>query len=520
MFSDIKSHNPTYVNRAFLYSAALALAFFLIGLWLIPHHEMWRDEIQPWLLARDSSSISELFANLKYEGHPGLWHLLLVPLTRYSDSPILMQYLHMVIATGSIYLLARYSPFSWPQKILLALSYYLFYEYSIISRNYAIGVFLLFAFCSLFPSRKKYPIAIALTLFLLSHTSVLGTILAIALSLSMVVERYVSQKDGGLFRDFKFNHYAALAVIVFGIVSAIIQLKPPVDSGFAPEWHFHADVLRLTSTLQTIGKAYFPIPEIGLHYWNSQNVFFNHYASIIAILAMFLFAKSLLNRPSAGLFFLLASFALLTFFYVKYIGYMRHHGFLFLVLIAALWIAPHSTRINYLGMSKNNKGPSNIIMEPLFILILSAQVIGGLIATYHEYKYVFSQSKNVAQFILDNKFDSLNIIGDVSYAVSPIAGYLNKSAFFYSDAHRYGTFVRWDKQRNKAVDDELLLNEASALTQKNHKDCLIILNRALKKDTFFGAKITHIYHSEDAVVGDEIFNVYRFELKDLSTSRP
>ena len=44
-------------------------------------HENWRDEAQAWLLARDLS-IPELFEQMSYEGHPCLWHLLLMPLVR------------------------------------------------------------------------------------------------------------------------------------------------------------------------------------------------------------------------------------------------------------------------------------------------------------------------------------------------------------------------------------------------------------------------------------------------------
>ena len=47
-------------------------AFFLLAAYLLSNHEMWRDEIQAWLLARDSTSVPNLFANLKYEGHPAL----------------------------------------------------------------------------------------------------------------------------------------------------------------------------------------------------------------------------------------------------------------------------------------------------------------------------------------------------------------------------------------------------------------------------------------------------------------
>jgi hypothetical protein len=51
----------------------ITVLFFLLSLNTILHHEMWRDELQAWLIARDSDSIAQLFfQNLRYEGHPGL----------------------------------------------------------------------------------------------------------------------------------------------------------------------------------------------------------------------------------------------------------------------------------------------------------------------------------------------------------------------------------------------------------------------------------------------------------------
>ena len=37
-------------------------------------HAMLRDELQSFMLAAASSRPLDLFAKLKYEGHPGLWH--------------------------------------------------------------------------------------------------------------------------------------------------------------------------------------------------------------------------------------------------------------------------------------------------------------------------------------------------------------------------------------------------------------------------------------------------------------
>src|SRR5436853_2707169 len=44
----------------------------------VSHHEPWMDEAQAWLLAKDTS-FKELFLKyLRYEGSPGLWHLILM----------------------------------------------------------------------------------------------------------------------------------------------------------------------------------------------------------------------------------------------------------------------------------------------------------------------------------------------------------------------------------------------------------------------------------------------------------
>ncbi len=53
--------------------AILALAFTAALSAVISHHEMWRDEIMAWLLARDAATPWQVFSLIKYEGHPGLW---------------------------------------------------------------------------------------------------------------------------------------------------------------------------------------------------------------------------------------------------------------------------------------------------------------------------------------------------------------------------------------------------------------------------------------------------------------
>ena len=167
--------------RALPYAlAALFTAF--VGV-VTSRHEMWRDEIQAWLIARDSTGPWALLHNLKYEGHPGLWHLLLWPFARLSPNPVWMQILHVAIAGASALLLFRFAPFPWVVKIPLMLGYYFVYEWAVIARNYGVSVLILFAFCALYAQRwRRFPM-LGVLLFLLCHTNVYGVLIAGALLL-------------------------------------------------------------------------------------------------------------------------------------------------------------------------------------------------------------------------------------------------------------------------------------------------------------------------------------------------
>ena len=58
----------------------IAATFLVVGALVMAHHELWRDEVQTWMLARDSASASDLLPRRKYKSHPVLWQLLLMPL--------------------------------------------------------------------------------------------------------------------------------------------------------------------------------------------------------------------------------------------------------------------------------------------------------------------------------------------------------------------------------------------------------------------------------------------------------
>jgi hypothetical protein len=55
------------------FSLVLSGIFFAAALINILNHEMWRDEFQGWLLARDSETIGDLFRNTRAIRSYGTW---------------------------------------------------------------------------------------------------------------------------------------------------------------------------------------------------------------------------------------------------------------------------------------------------------------------------------------------------------------------------------------------------------------------------------------------------------------
>jgi hypothetical protein len=153
------------------------------------HHSMWRDELQIFQLAKNSSTLWDLFVALKYEAHSGLWHTLVWFLTLFTSNPASMQLLHIVLALGTWLVIYRWAPLNRAEKLLLLLSYFLFFEYFVVSRSYVLVALLGFGFVALRQHRPEQRFILWLMLGLLANTQLHGPIWSMALAASLVIQR-------------------------------------------------------------------------------------------------------------------------------------------------------------------------------------------------------------------------------------------------------------------------------------------------------------------------------------------
>lgn len=159
-----------------LFVALLLFAtIHIASLWF---HEPWADEIQAFLLARDSGLWELLSQRLKYEATPGLWHTLLWFGTRFSTEITVLQLLSVTIATISCALILFASPFPWLLRIALPFTYFLGYQYSIVARNYCVTTLATILAAMAYRRRLESPGYYVLCLLVLAHSSSHGLLMA------------------------------------------------------------------------------------------------------------------------------------------------------------------------------------------------------------------------------------------------------------------------------------------------------------------------------------------------------
>ena len=504
---------PTLPHRRLMLLVSAYFVFVAIGL---SRHEMWGDEMQAWMLARNSGSIPELLHNMRYEGHPAAWHLILFLLSRFTPDPVAMQVLHLALATGTIFVVVRWSPFTALQKTLLVFGYFFIYEYAVISRAYVLGALALFCACAAFPLRKRSYLPLALPIVLLANTSVYGLFLAFALSAMLLVERRMDRHFRAGFAGSRWDPLLALVLVVVGGVAAAAQMIPPSDAALpaipsaeALQW----SPWRAAHSLSTVWRAYVPVPLLSTpHNWDTNLLADGGYWSLLAavLLSAALLTGTVLllaRTPYALLLFILGSGGIIAFTYLRYVGSTRHYGHIFLLLIASVWIARVSSVRE--GTSRSLRAIDPRVPSwgnPWLTGVLVTQVAAGGIVYQQDLWKPFSAAQETAGFLRQSRLGAIPMAGSPPLATTALAGYLDRSVFFL-DHERFGTFVVWGESGTKAHSAEEMMERARSLLTSVTPVLLLVLNDSLPEGAR-GGEIRPVAHFGPGIVQGEQYYLY------------
>lgn len=238
---------------------ALTLLFLVVAGLLIQRHDLWRDEANPWVLARDSHSLRELLAYVRYEGHPPLWYLFLFVLPFVTQRPEAMQWLHVALAASTVFIVLRFAPFPWLAKLLFPFGYFTLFEYGIISRNYQLILLLVVVFCAVHERKPKAYVWMGIVLFLLCQSHVYGLILACALSLMVLLETATSSAGQLTQLQLPRGLLAGTLITLAGATLSILVLIPAPNMMLLRDWSWDVSRSHVLRTLSALWNAYVPI---------------------------------------------------------------------------------------------------------------------------------------------------------------------------------------------------------------------------------------------------------------------
>ncbi len=453
----------THTGFSAFFRPGLLLAYASLLALSLYRHEFWRDELQAWNIVTSSSGVLELFRNKVYEGHPSLWFLVLYPASWLTHSPIAVQVVNWLIAVAAAGLLIYKSPFTLVEKGLILFGYFFIFEYGTISRNYMIGVLILFAIGALWKSYQRQWIAICILLWMLMQTNAYMACIALAVFATLLLRHWNSKS---LWNSMTIS---GSVIVLSGLIFFVVTTNPPSDGSYASGWNFTFDFEGIKLILSNLYKGIVTIPEPEITFWGS-NVIKNR--EIAAALGFFTLATLIycLRRSPYALTFLVISFAgLAVFMNLKFSGHLRHHGHFSMALVFALWIAGYERRFT---------------VAPV-ILILLIQLSAGLFACYTDIRHPFSYSRYIAGYIRDNYPADIPVIGAYNDLATPVAGYLQRKVYFLNDG-RYGSYVVWSKdywnrQNYSFGHDELFRRMDQYIAGRNAR-YLLIMNYRLPED--------------------------------------
>jgi hypothetical protein len=494
------------------FTLLLCVPYLALLVWMHAHHEMWRDEIHFWTVARLARGFWDLVVGDRiYDGHPPLWYWYLHVLTWFTKSAVGIQIATVAAAMLAAVLLVRYAPFPRYLKVLLLFSYYFGYEYTVLSRNYVLGWTLACLFCALYhPIRVRY-LGLAVALALLSLSSFYGLVLALFLlgffvldqsRFSFLPARGPAPAEFAIFTSPR--SLVTLAVAMAGIAFCVLTISPPDPNPFSPAFVF--DSIKLTALPDMAFRfvaGVLPWREFSRDtFWAMSPTFWAATSSWLPYVGSGLLLCALLALyPSWRL--MLGYFAAVVcmdlFQQARHMGEPRHWGHYFMGFVVACWLLRTT-------FPRRSHWLSTLLLTGLCALHVQAFVVATVIDTRHP----FSGGRETAAFIEQAGLQDLPLVAGPDYNASTVAGYLRRP-FYAAETDEVNQTVVFHARR-RAFSAADLMSRAIQVARERKSPVVLVASYPLPAPPP-GVTRQHLFTSQIGTVRDETFDVYKLTVE-------
>lgn len=433
------------------------LIWLCLVIFIASHHEMWRDEARVLSQVRQVSNPLDLYRVIEYDGHPIMWFLLVYFGSLFSNSPLVLPITAILVSLIAVSVFMFKAPFQLWVKILFIFSALPLYEYTVMVRDYGLGIMLIFIIAAIYKDREKHPIILSLLLFILANVTVQTAIIAGFIMVMWILDQVldgVKQK-----RFFTLKELYPFAIVTIGIIVCIIYTFPR-DISIVTN-------IRGTFSLSGLWSAIldtFLNPQKTL-----PTLFPADIAEWVKAGMIFLLIVGLYKKPSA---LISAIGVLITFgvlFRLVYQSGYRHEGLFLIFIIALYWMTLLQPRIN---INSKLLVLSVYLILPIFLLVSVNRAKNSVIA---DIKYERSASKSFCAYLSNSQeYYEAILLPEPDYLLESVPYYCNNDIYFIRE-HRFGTTVSWTTKANTQLSLAELLAEGKLLKAEYGKDVLIVL---------------------------------------------
>ena len=483
------------------FTAVVAALYLIFLIWMQAHHEMWRDEVHAWSLARIAHGFGDLVTgDRRYEGHPPLWFWYLRVWGWLFPEAWGLQVATVAAAVGAAVLLLRYAPFPRYLKVMLLVTYFFGYEYTVMCRNYVLGWFLLCLFCTLYHPLRPRPLILAAIVGLLSWTSVYGLLIAGALAGFLIFDcvRWRGQLEPRrLVIAAGPRQVIAVVLVVAAFAFCAWSVEPFDPNPYVGSWNFsELGWPALVPGLNRVLDGMAPLRPFAVDFWGRVSELWSKYPAPMPYCGaiLLLAAVGVLYRSwRVTLFYVLAVLVMQVSQIARYWGSPRHWGHYFMALVVACWLLRTL-------MPRRRHTPSLVLLTVLCCF----QFQGFLVATLVDTREVFSGGRDAAAFIRKAGLQDLPLVAGPAIFQTP-ATFLRRPFYCVENEEVEETIAF--HTRRQAFSPEALLAKAIAVSRQHHGPVVVITWMGVLPQAPPGVRASLLATTRPGIV-EEQFRVY------------
>lgn len=390
----------------------------------VSRHEPWVDEVQSWLLARDTTPWYLLFHQLRFEGTPGLWQLLLMPFAKLGLPVSALSAVGAACAFGGAAMVLFASPLPAVVRAAFPFTYFALFQYGVVARSYCLLGLLLCAVAWAYPARYRRPYLYFGLMVLESGIAVQSMVVAAALALLFLIGTpFEWRRDPAAKRR---SHVIAMAGFgVFELAMAWTLRTPAQESSPLA----HVPVPPLSTALHTMATTV-------------EVTYTGHPALSLAVVAVC--AAWFLWRRCFWAF-ALPTVAVLVFGAVK-VQQLWHEGYLVWLLVFGLWLSFDASlrrprREGLAGSWVDRAG--TWVVGAVVLGMCAVQIVWSANSLGWDYDHAYAPGAAAAQYLRRHHLTGGPIATDGAYWTTDIQAYFSHNIFANVDGGRGPAYFAW-----------------------------------------------------------------------------